>query len=155
MLAGVVRTLTVKKEVMKERAGIFFTQASELADTLAREKGLSFRTAHRIMGTVVRQALAQGRKPADIDAALIDAAAVEVIGKPVDLDPGILARALDPAQIVRSRQGFGGTAPQRVVSSLEHRASELDRDRRTVDAKSAAVAEAREALERSVREILG
>jgi hypothetical protein len=42
-----------------------------------------------------------------------------------------------------------------VVSSLEHRASELDRDRRTVDAKSAAVAEAREALERSVREILG
>ena len=154
MLTGVVQTLTVKKDVMRERAGVHFTQASELADTLAREKGLSFRTAHRIMGTVVRQALAEGRKPSGIDAAMIDAAAQEVIGKPLGLDAGILARALDPAQIVAAREGFGATAPQRVLESLQRRSSELERDRLTTEAKSRQVADARAALEESVAALL-
>jgi argininosuccinate lyase len=155
MLAGVVQTLTVKTDVMRERAGIFFTQASELADTLAREKGLSFRTAHRIMGAVVRQALALGRKPSQIDSEMIDAAALEVIGKPLALDAGILARALDPLEIVKTRTGLGGTAPSMVLQAIDHRVTELERDLESVDAKSRAVARARKALEESVQRILG
>jgi argininosuccinate lyase len=154
MLAGVVSTLTVKKDVMKERAGIFFTQASELADTLAREKGLSFRTAHRVMGTVVRQALARGLGPSQIDVALIDEAAVEVIGRPLGLDAGILARALDPMQIVKARQGLGGTAPERVRESLERRAARLERDRRGVEGLVGTVRRAREEVRAEVDAIL-
>ena len=154
MLAGVVATLTVRKEVMKERSGIFFTQASELADTLAREKGLSFRTAHRIMGTVVREAIAKGIKPSEIDARMIDAAAVEVIGKPLELAPEILARSLDTMEIVKARNGIGGTAPDAVRKSLRNRVARLDKDAGGVDEKLGAVAHARAGLENAVEEIL-
>jgi argininosuccinate lyase len=154
MLAGVVSTLTVHSDVMRERAGIHFTQASELADTLAREKGLSFRTAHRIMGTVVREALGKGIHPHDIDVAMIDAAAREVTGQALGLAPEVLARALDSREITRSRKVFGGTAPEAVRASLANRASRLARDTDAAQAKLAAVAAARAKLETAVVALL-
>jgi argininosuccinate lyase len=144
----------VNRELMKERSGIFFTQASELADTLAREKGLSFRTAHRIMGTVVREAIAKGIKPSAIDARMIDAAAVEVIGKPLELAPEILARSLDTLEIVKARNGIGGTAPEAVDKSLRNRVARLDKDTDGVAKKLDGVARARAGLESAVEDIL-
>lgn len=154
MLAGVVATMTVNKEIMRERSGIFFTQASELADTLAREKGLSFRTAHRIMGTVVREALAKGKSPQDIDVAMIDAAAVEVTGKPLGLAPEILARSLDTLGIVGARNVIGGTAPAAVERSLRNLETHLESDVEFVSARKAGVAKARVGLETAVEKIL-
>jgi len=154
MLAGVVSTLTVRKDVMKERSGIHFTQASELADVLAREKGLSFRTAHRIMGAVVREALAQGKAPMDIDCAMIDAAAVEVVGSPVGLAPDILRRSLDAAHLVRGRGGIGGTAPEAVATCLRNRRERLRADTDSVDGKAERVRKAEADLDAAVKAIL-
>ncbi len=154
MLAGVVATLTVNKEVMRERSGIHFTQASELADTLAREKGLSFRTAHKIMGTVVRVALARGIAPSAIDTKMIDEAAVEITGKPLGLSPEILARSLDTMGIVGARNVIGGTAPEMVRRSLANLGKRLRDDTDFADGKKKAVAEAHARLEQVVAEIL-
>jgi argininosuccinate lyase len=154
MLAGVVSTLTVNKEIMRERSGIFFTQASELADTLAREKGLSFRTAHKIMGTVVREALAKGKSPQQIDVAMIDAAAVEITGKALGLAPEILARSLDTMGIVGTRNVIGGTAPAAVRRALGNLEQRLGKDSGSVAAKKAAVAGAHAELEKAVARIL-
>ena len=155
MLEGVVRTLTVNTEVMRERAGVHFTQASELADTLAREKGLSFRTAHRIIGAVVREALATGRRPHQIDSSMIDVAATEVTGKPLGLAPEILTRALSAAEIVKTRNVVGGTAPDAVRASLRNRAAQLERDMAGTRTKAGAVTQARDRLEREVLAIIG
>lgn len=150
MLAGVVESLKVNAELMKERSGIFFTQASELADTLVREKGLSFRTAHKIMGTVVRIAIAENRKPSEIDAKMIDAASIEVTGKPLDLPSDVLARALDAMQIIRARKVIGGTAPEAVRMSLGNRHAKLEEDSRSLDAKCVHITHARAELERTL-----
>lgn len=154
MLSGVVSTLTVNEDLMKERSGIFFTQASELADTLVREKGLSFRTAHKIIGNVVREALAQGKKPSEIDPKMINAASIEVTGKPVDLAPEILVRSLDPMEIVKAKNGIGGVAPQAVKLSLQHRWAQLEQDRKSVAGKKERVSAARKELEEAVQTIL-
>lgn len=154
MLSGVVSTLTVNKDLMKERSGIFFSQASELADTLVREKSLSFRTAHKIIGTVVREALAQGKKPSQIDSQMIDAAAMEVTGKPVGLDPEVLLRSLDPMEIVKAKNGIGGAAPQAVKISIQHRKAQLEEDRKSLAGKKERVSAAREKLDEAIREIL-
>jgi argininosuccinate lyase len=154
MLAGVVATLTVRKDVMRERAGVYFTQASELADTLVREKGISFRTAHRVMGTVVREALAAQRKPWEIDTAMIDAAAVEVTGKPLGLSADVLRRVLDPMELVRSRVVVGGTAPEVVVVALDHRDAQLERDVASLKSSKSSVANARHGLNKAVDALL-
>lgn len=154
MLAGVVATLTVHEDVMRERAGVYFTQASELADTLVREKGISFRTAHKIMGTVVREAISAQRKPTEIDAAMIDAAAVQVTGKPLGLADDVLRRSLEPMELIRSRTVAGGTAPEAVIAALHHRDAQFERDAAGLQAKKARVADARAALERAVQALL-
>jgi len=154
MLTGVVETLSINKEVMRERAGAHFTQASELADTLVREKGLSFRTAHRVIGTVVRRTLAAGKKPCEIDTAMIDDAAIEVTGSPIGLAVEVLQRALDPVDIVRARKVVGGTAPSAVEASLSNRAAQLTRDREGHSGKQSRVAASRERLEQAVEALL-
>lgn len=154
MLAGVVSTLTIREDLMRERSGIFFTQASELADVLARERGLSFRTAHRIMGAVVREAIAQGKTPMQVDVAMIDAAAKEVTGAALQLDPAVLARALDTARIVEAREVIGGTSPKEVRRCLENRSRQWTADSGFVAAKVASVAKARRALEAEVARVM-
>jgi argininosuccinate lyase len=154
MLAGVVETLTINRELMSQRAGAHFTQASELADTLVRETGISFRTAHRVIGTVVRGALSAGKKPSEIDTAMIDSAATEVTGKPLGLSADVLRRALDPLEIVRARKVVGGTAPAAVEASLSNRASQLAQDREALAAKQSHVAAARQRLDKAVDALL-
>ncbi len=154
MLAGVVSTLTVRKDVMRERAGVYFTQASELADTLVRERGISFRTAHKVMGTVVREALAAGRKPSEIDSAMIDAAAVAVTGKALGLSAEVLQRVLDPMELVRSRGVVGGTPPEAVAGALDHRDAQLVRDVTSLESRKSSVASARRRLDEAVDGLL-
>jgi argininosuccinate lyase len=154
MLTGVVETLSINEDLMKDRAGAHFTQASELADTLVREKGISFRTAHRVIGTVVRKTLAAGKKPCEIDTAMIDEAAIEVTGTPMGLAVDVLRRALDPVEIIRARKVLGGTAPTAVESSLGNRTARLVRDQEWLACKQSAVSGARQRLEKTVDALL-
>lgn len=154
MLSGVVATMTVNIDRMKERSGIFFTQASELADTLVREKGISFRTAHKIMGAVVREAIAHSKAPDQIDTGMIDAAAMEVTGKPIHLSPEVLFNSLDTMQIVKARKGIGGTAPAAVEVSIRNRLEALVEDVKSLADKKGRIARAREVLEKAVQGIL-
>ena len=56
-MKGVLSTLKVRKDLMRQRAGANFAQATQLADAIVQEKGLAFRTAHRIVGKLVRHCL--------------------------------------------------------------------------------------------------
>jgi argininosuccinate lyase len=85
---------------------------------------------------------------------MIDAAAVEVIGKPLDLAPEILARSLDTLEIVKARNGIGGTAPDAVQRSIGNRVATLDQDAAGVADKLDGVARARAGLESAVKDIL-
>lgn len=128
MLRGMVSTLTINKKVMRERAGIYFTQGTDLADTLVREKGLSFRTAHKIIGVLVREAIRQGIKPSEINSEMLDHAAHEILGKPLKLASNRLLRVLDPMEGVRSRRGIGGVSPEAVKNSLKNRLTNLQQE---------------------------
>ena len=55
----------------------------------------------------------------DIDGALLDTSAAEVIGRPLGLTGHDLSAALDPWQIVVSRTTLGGAAPDEVTRMAE------------------------------------
>ncbi len=129
MLRGMVSTLTINEKVMRERAGINFTQGTDLADTLVREKGLSFRTAHRIIGVLVREAIRRKIRPSEINSEMLDHAAHEILGKPLKLASNRLLRALDPMEGIRSRRGIGGVSPEAVRNSLKNRLKNLQQER--------------------------
>ncbi len=111
LYAAVFETLDVNCEHLAACAASGFTTATELADTLARDVGLPFRTAHGIVSWLVQSALARGLEPGDVTAALLDEAAEAVIGRPLGLPEEAVRQALDPFHFVKTRTQPGGPAP--------------------------------------------
>ena len=111
---GVVRTLEVNAERMRAALDSGFSQATDLAEYIMQTCGIDYRSAYRVVGHAVRQASAAGLRGADIDGAMLDAAAAEVTGRPLGLAGHDLSAVLDPWQIVASRTALGGAAPGEV-----------------------------------------
>lgn len=154
LLRGIVSTLTFNEDIMKERAGIHYTQSTELADTLFREKDISFRTAHRIVGALVRESIAQRNKPSDIDTQMLDKASVEITGKPIKLPYDILRKALDPMEVIKARNGLGGVSTETVRESLENRFRELNKDIESLKEKRKKLKKGQEELEKAIKKLI-
>ena len=121
LLAAVVGTMEVNKELLLRRAGTGYSTVTELADTLVRERGLSFRTAHAVVRAVVKLAEAEGVGAGGISPALVDRAAEGVTGVPLDLSGDVISHSLDPVRFVEIRALPGGPAPAEMKRALEER----------------------------------
>lgn len=111
LMAELIATLHVDEGRMATLAGANWSTASALADELVRLRGLSYREAHSVVGRLVRGALEAGRGPGDVTGADIDAAAMEALGRSVDLPDEIARGAFDTRSFVASRTSKGGVAP--------------------------------------------
>lgn len=108
MAQGMVGTMKIKKGMMKEAAGIGFTTATELADTIVRTTGIPFRTAHHIVGSIAKT----GKPPTLSD---LDELSLKIIHERLSekgLSEKNIKEALDPVENVRKRSLSGGPAPR-------------------------------------------
>ncbi|HWM08563.1 MAG TPA: lyase family protein [Solirubrobacteraceae bacterium] len=112
--------------------------ATDLAEAISLATGLDYRSAYRIVG----RALAAG----PVDAMALDAAAREVLGRPLDLDPALVAGALDPAAALAARTVPGGAAPEPMDAMLARCRETVDGARGWIDAERSAI----EAAERDL-----
>ena len=110
--AAVTATLTVHRDVLAAAAGAHFTGAADLAEELVLRYGLDYRSAYRVVGRAVATAIGAGR--ARLSGSDIAQAAVELLGRSVDVDDETVAAASDPARVVASRTVLGGSAPEPV-----------------------------------------
>ena len=105
---------TFDTERMKEEAGKGFSTATELADTLVRDYGLPFRTAHNIVGRSVQkgsltlETLEESAKELDLG--------ISLAGKGLTQDQ--IEKALDVANSVGLRKATGGRRRLRPRSRL-------------------------------------
>ncbi|HVA85977.1 MAG TPA: argininosuccinate lyase [Candidatus Saccharimonadales bacterium] len=123
VMAGLVATLRVDRERMRAAASEGYTTATAVADALVR-RGVPFRTAHHIVGTLVavaeRQAVTLDALDDDtIRAALArsdDPIVQDLAGEP-DIATGLrVAASVDGA--LAGCDVVGGTAPRRVAAAL-------------------------------------
>jgi argininosuccinate lyase len=105
-MAAMLRDITFEADRMREAAGHGHATATDLADWLVRVLGVPFRQAHRIAGQLVTRAEEKGCRLEDLSLdemqkaeARIDDSVFEVLGV---------------ENSVKSRQSYGGTAPDRV-----------------------------------------
>jgi len=131
VMAGLVDTLTVDADRMRQAATEGYTTATAVADALVR-RGVAFRGAHHIVGSLVAQAEGAGVGLDAIPDAMVGLA-LGASGDPAaaDLaaDPGIgdelrAAASIDGA--LASCDVIGGTAPTRVAAALEKARARLD-----------------------------
>lgn len=110
VIAGLVEKLEFRAERMGAAVRGDFSNATDLADELAR-RGVPFREAHALAGLVVRWCLERDR-------ALEELTLDELRQLVPQADEGVLA-ALRPEAVVALRRSAGGTAPERVREQLE------------------------------------
>ncbi len=129
MMRGVLSTLTVKKDLMRQRAGANFAQSTQLADVIVRERGMAFRTAHRIVGKLVKNCLDQGVTPDAITPEMLNDASLGITGKPLRMGPGKIRMALDVGHIVEHRDILGGPGKRQVIAMLSEGSSQIAKER--------------------------
>ncbi|TCL63297.1 argininosuccinate lyase [Hydrogenispora ethanolica] len=129
VVCAVLVTLKVNKKVLFDRAHEGFITATELCDTLVREKGLSFRLSHKVTSALVRQLIDRRMAIADITTELIDAIAADTIGQRLGISDQIIRAALDPVHFVAIRTVTGGPAPGEVRRMLAKRNAALETER--------------------------
>jgi argininosuccinate lyase len=112
LLAGALRTAQVDTAVMADRARRDFLTVTELADTLVRREGLSFREAHALVAEAVRAC-----GPRDDPAALAEA--LRKSRPALQLTRQEIEHCLDPQAFVQVRNVTGGPAPQQTSAALE------------------------------------
>ena len=119
LATATLRSLQVKAAVAVAQAERNFSTVTELADVIVREKGLSFREAHGVVGAAVSELYDRGGRTPDLSVALLDEVAQQRLGRPLGLSEASLRRALSPAENVAVRSVTGGPAPNEVLRSLK------------------------------------
>ncbi len=106
LLAGVVAEAEFQTERMAGHAGADFLTVTELADTLVRSEGLSFRDAHHLVSAAVKHL--DGKYSVASMAAATQQLAPEKLGRSLRLSLADLAAALDARAFVEKRTIPGG-----------------------------------------------
>ncbi len=117
LFAGVMKDCKFDTGRLRVHAGADFLTVTELADEIAREEGLSFRTAHRLVSNAVDQL--KGSYSAEGMIRAVEALAPEHIGKRLTMSGEKLAEALDPGHFVAVRRVPGGPAAGAVEAALQ------------------------------------
>ncbi len=139
LAAAVAESVTFDRAAAARAVGERFAVAADVADVLCLRAGLDYRSAYKVVGRAVAERGA-------IDAESLDAAARELLGRPLELDAEVLADALDPAAAIASRTVLGGAAPEPMDAMLRSCAEALDGARGRLRARRAAIAAAERAL---------
>jgi argininosuccinate lyase len=125
LVAAAMSTAQFDVERLAVRAGQGWITVTELADTLAREHGVSFRTSHEIATSLVREGTARPDDP--LDRVLADVSS-RVLGRAVVLAPEQLQEVLSPEYFVRVRTTPGGPAPSETARARQDSSRALESD---------------------------
>jgi argininosuccinate lyase len=110
LLAPMIETMTINKDVMRKAINNDFSNATDIADYLVR-KGLPFRDAHEVIGKIVLYAIQSNKF-------LLDLSFEEYQGFSPLFEEDIYV-VLAPEHVVSVRNSFGGTAPEQVEKQIK------------------------------------
>ncbi len=116
LVAAAMSTAQFDVRRLAERAGEGWITVTELADTLAREHGVSFRQSHEIATALVQEAT---RRPGEPLERVLAGISAKVLGRSVELAPADLQEVLSPQHFVRVRKTPGGPAPEATARACE------------------------------------
>ena len=137
LFTGILGGCEVRTARMAERAAEDFLTVTELADTLVRREGMSFREAHRLVSAAVKALNGRYSPEAMVDA-VVSLSPSLTASRP-DLVEALL-EALDPRHFVNIRRIPGGPAPEVLQVALEEAESHIAETQAWLEKKTALMA---------------
>ncbi|WP_462408813.1 argininosuccinate lyase [Neobacillus sp. Marseille-QA0830] len=110
LLAPMIETMTVKKDVMRKAINNDYSNATDIADYLVT-KGLPFRAAHEVIGKIVLYAIQSGKFLLDLS--------FEEYQQFSPLFEEDIYEVLAPEHVVAVRNSLGGTSPEQVRQQIK------------------------------------
>ena len=117
LMADMLPKMTVNEARTRHAAGRAYSNATDLADYLAK-KGLPFREAHEVVGKLVALGLEKGKDLQDLE--LVDMKNVSPL---IEQD---VYDALGLERVVNARSSYGGTATEQVEAQIRAARRQLE-----------------------------
>jgi argininosuccinate lyase len=151
LFAGVMQGCEVRTGRMAERAASDFLTVTELADTLVRTEGISFREAHHLVSAAVKS-LGEYSAASMVDA--VQTLAPRYLQRPLAVSRAGLMESLDPRHFVSIRKVPGGPSPEAVRPALDQAEGEIAGNRAWVLGKSQHLKKYPELLQAACRQFI-
>lgn len=145
LLSALMAAVTVNETRVRMHIAESCITITELADSLVRLEGISFRQAHEIAAHLARHMLANGTTLATLPITIFAAAFIDAIGRPPTLDEPRFRTVCTPEHFVSVRDMQGGPAPRPLAASFA-------RYRAVLAASEQAVATCRARIDRAATE---
>ncbi len=110
ILAPMLESMTAKPESMRQAAARGFINATDLADWLVEKKGVPFRTAYKLVGSLVGRCVKEG--------VTLEELPLEAYREADPVFDEDLYTALDLDACVRRRTSQGGASPEQIGPQL-------------------------------------
>lgn len=117
LLTAFLPACSINADRVRANADAACVTITELADTLVRAEGLSFRQAHDVATTVARAVIAEGR-PLGAGFAAFAAAFQAKTGRPTRVEAQAFEAAVSLRGFIAARDRFGGPAPAPMEAAL-------------------------------------
>ena len=134
--------IRVNKAHMREQSWLHWATTTDIASALIRKHDWSWRTAHQVVGILVRLCESRGVGPAQVTPEMLDEASMAYHEIPAGLTREEIAAALDPGHFIASRTLQGGPAPAESLRQADHFERLLVRDQGELEAVEMRLAEA-------------
>jgi len=148
-----VATVRINRERMKELAGANWNTASNLADVMVRECGMDFRSAHQVVGALVKNSLEADLHSSKVGSAEVNLAAQTVLGADIALTDQQIHDALDPDHFVATRRSRGSLSATELEKLFELASSDIAESERGLSAERARLDESEHALMDAMKKI--
>lgn len=135
LFAGLMADCEVNTTRMAERAHSDFLTVTELADSLVRSEGVSFRQAHHLVSEAVRRQHGIYSETGMVDCVI--ELAPGILGQALSATRQSLLESLEPAHFVNIRRIAGGPAPEPVQAALAEAEQQMAADGLWIREKSA------------------
>lgn len=152
-LEALVSVMEPNRKLMRDRAAWGFSSVTALAEAIQTKKEISYRTAHRIVARAVLLAVESNRDASGIDPHLLDQAALEMTGHPVNFDAATISKSLDPINFIHDHAVPGGTAPAQVKQMAAARTNRLATDDQRINNQRQTLSKARDLLIQATNKI--
>jgi len=133
---------------LASRAALGGTTLTELADTLVRDHGLSFRSAHAIAALLLKARTEDPQAPLSTT---LSTASAAILGTPIEYAEADLETIMSPRHFVQVRTTYGGPAPAVTSRALGESQRKLQTDREGWEVRRERLAKAESSLATRVK----
>jgi argininosuccinate lyase len=146
--------IEINRAWLARTAGSALVTSGDLADFFMAEEGIDPASARDIASLTAGRALQEGMEASAITPAMIDSAAMIVIGRELGIEIERLGAYLAPRRFIEKRAVLGGPAPATIREYLTAERDRLEADQRWLEEKRRRIALAEENLQIRTHELL-